>query len=75
MSHYRSHAIDGGTMTTHDDERKLDHLRTELVQRFEEHPADYWPARLIAALIAVFDLEFGVPDSDPPKGRGLRVVR
>ncbi|WP_142305273.1 hypothetical protein [Mycobacterium intracellulare] len=62
-------------MTTHDDERDIDHLRIEMARRFDAYPTDSWSPNLLAALIAVFDLEFGVPDSDSPKGPGLRVVR
>ncbi|AKN17478.1 hypothetical protein MHAE_04355 [Mycobacterium haemophilum DSM 44634] len=45
------------TATTHDADLK--YLRKELAARFDSYPSDDWSPRLLAALIAVFDLEFG----------------
>lgn len=51
-----------------DDPRELDRLRRELQSRLEFRPARHWSARLLAAMIAVFDLEFGEL-VEPPAGR------
>lgn len=48
----------------------LDSLRGEVQLRLESHPAREWSPRLLRALIAIFDLEFGEP-SRPPN---LRLV-
>lgn len=52
---------------------ELEGLRAELQRRMTCRPATSWSPRLLSALIAVFDLEFGpLPNSsERPK---LRIV-
>lgn len=48
---------------------ETDHLRMEVARRFDAYPADDWSPRLLAALIAVFDLEFhGEAAASGPQG-------
>ncbi|MGB0972045.1 MAG: hypothetical protein ACPGVG_13950 [Mycobacterium sp.] len=55
-------------MPTNPDE--LERLRAALVDRFERHPPSTWSDTLLAAVVAVIDVEY---DSPPPSQQpGLR---
>lgn len=58
-----------------DNPDELRRLRRELQSRMEFRPARYWSARLLSALIAVFDMEFGHPDLGNGGKPRLSVVR
>lgn len=70
--------MDGGWRV--DDGGELDKLRRELQARFESYPARYWSASLLAAMIAVLDMEIRGDGGDGGlkafrRRRHLRVVR
>lgn len=53
-----------------DPANELDRLRAALVERFERHPPSRWSAQVLAAVVAVIDVEYGSP---PPESGPRRL--
>ncbi len=53
---------------------ELEHLRLALVERFDSHPPSTWSPKLLAAVVAVIDVEYGPPPPEPSGPRRLNLV-
>ncbi|GAB7141758.1 hypothetical protein [Mycobacterium riyadhense] len=60
---------------TETDQRELNCLRRELLNRLDRLPMENWSCLLLRAVIGVFDLQFGEPPPEPRPDVRLHIVK